>query len=337
FLVVAAMLQSGVQKNIVFLITLVLVSPMLVQMVYQAMTESVCFAFVNIFFATYIFFKGKYKFLLLGVLAAILTLTRPSFQLTGLLITPFIFFTEKQKLKSMLFLGVFAIPLIVFSLFNKERFSYFGITPATGWHLTTKTALFIDDWPDTKMRPLMVRQRNENLVSKASHTGTMFVWSLPHLLQDSLRLSYVDVSRYMLENNVELIKSHPLHYLTAVGRCMVDFTFPNAISEKGHGIKKILYSAIQFFYVYLSFLLTAMVLACAWLFRKKINSAHLYPFLLASIIVFSNYFVSIAAEVGSSRHRAPTEGLILVSIAYALPIIINCRSAIVTNLNNINM
>jgi hypothetical protein len=54
--------------------------------------------------------------------------------------------------------------------------------------------------------------------------------------------------------------------------------------------------------------------------------ALLCPFLLAAIIIFSNYFASIAAEVGSSRHRAPTEGLILVSIAYALPIVMACRT-----------
>jgi hypothetical protein len=158
----------------------------------------------------------------------------------------------------------------------------------------------------------------------------MFVWSLPQLLQDTLHLSYVDASRYMMNNNVALIKSHPLEYISAVGRSLVDYTLPNAISEKGGGFKKVLYSAIQFFYVYLFLILTVGVLACAWLFRK-LNPDRLYPFVLASIIIFSNYFASIVAEVGSSRHRVPTEGLILVGIAYALPIVMGCRRAIKLN------
>jgi hypothetical protein len=78
-----------------------------------------------------------------------------------------------------------------------------------------------------------------------------------------------------------------------------------------------------------------MVLACTWLFRKKINVALLHPVILAASIIFTNYFVSIAAEVGSSRHRAPNEGLILVAIAYSLPIVIGCRRAI--KLNDIKM
>ncbi|MCW3078889.1 hypothetical protein [Segetibacter sp.] len=330
FLLVSAMLKSGVNKTLLFLITLLLVSPLLVQMVYQAMTEALSFALANTIFSLYILIKGKYKFLLLGLLSALLTLTRPSFQLTGLLITIFFLLSEKRKISSALFFASFAIPLFAFSLFNRDRFNFFGITPATGWHLTTKTALFIDQWPDAKMRPLMIRQRNENLVTKRSHTGSMFVWSLPQLLQDTLHLSYVDASRYMMNNNVALIKSHPLEYISAVGRSLVDYTLPNAISEKGGGFKKVLYSAIQFFYVYLFLILTVGVLACAWLFRK-LNPDRLYPFVLASIIIFSNYFASIVAEVGSSRHRVPTEGLILVGIAYALPIVMGCRRAIKLN------
>lgn len=326
FLLVAAMLQSGLDKKLVFIVTLLLVSPLLVQMVYQAMTEALSFALVNTIFAIYVLVKAKYKFLLLGLLAAMVTLTRPSFQLTSLLMTALFFVTEKSKLSSFMFFIAFATPIFLFSFFNKQRFNFFGITPATGWHLTTKTALFIEDWPDKNMRPLMIRERNENLVNKSSHTGSMFVWSLPPLLQDSLRQNYVEVSKYMMKNNVALIKSHPLEYLSAVGRSLVDYTFPNAISAKARGMKKAIYSAVQFFYIYFSLVLTVMVFVCMWLFRKRINTAWLYPFLLTAIIIFSNYFASIAAEVGSSRHRAPTEGLILVSIAYALPIVISCRT-----------
>ncbi|GEO09941.1 hypothetical protein [Segetibacter aerophilus] len=328
FLLVAAMIRSAIDKRLLVIITLLLVSPLLVQMVYQVMTEAISFALANIIFALYILLKGKYKFLLLGLLSAVLTLTRPSFQLTGLLLTIFFLLSEKRKVLPVLFFASFAIPLFIFSLFNKERFNFFGITPATGWHLTTKTALFIDQWPDTSMRPLMIRERNENLVTKTSHTGSMFVWSLPQLIQDTLHLNYVDASKYMMKNNTALIKSHPLEYLSAVGRSLVDYTFPNAVVEKGSGLKKALYAIIQFFYVYLFLILSALVLACTWLFRRKIDDAWLHPFVLAAIIIFSNYFVSIAAEVGSSRHRAPTEGLILVAIAFALPIVVASRRAI---------
>ena len=326
---VLAMLHSSIDKRQILLVTILLVSPLLVPMVYQAMTESIAFSLVNFVFSGYILIKSKFKFLLLGLVLAILTLTRPSFQLTGLLLTILFFVTEKNKFTSILFFFAFAIPVFLFSFFNKAKFDFFGITPATGWHLTTKTALFIEEWPDKKMRPLLIRQRNENLVNRSSHTGSMFVWNLPYLLQDSLQLNYVQLSKYMMKNNVALIKSHPLEYLSAVGRSLVDYTFPNAISVKVTGVKKGMYAITQFFYVYLSLLVMVASFVCLWLFRGRINKKWSFPLMLAAIVIFSNYFASIAAEVGSSRHRMPTEGLILMSIVYALPIISSCRRAVI--------
>jgi hypothetical protein len=80
--------------------------------------------------------------------------------------------------------------------------------------------------------------------------------------------------------------------------------------------------------MYLSILLTIGVVFCMWLFRNKLDKEWVHPFLVAAIIIYSNYFVSIAAEVGSSRHRIPTEGLILVSILFALPIVSACRRTV---------
>lgn len=328
WLLVTAMLKSGISKAVVLVITLILVSPLLVKIVYLALTEAVTFSLVNILFALFVLLKGNYKFLLLGLLAAILTLTRPSFQLTGLLLTVLFFFYERNKWRAIMFLVAFATPIVLFSSFNKARFNFSGITPATGWHLTTKTALFIEDWPDVSMRPLMIRQRNDNLINKSSHTGSMFVWTLPGKLQDSLHQNYVEVSKYMMKNNLALIKAQPLSYLEAVGRSLFQYTLPNGPSAKDPGIVKALYTLVQFAYVYLALALTAVVLVCVWLFRKRINAVWLYPFLVTAIIIYSNYFVSIAAEVGDARHRAPTEALILICIAYALPIVSFCRRAV---------
>lgn len=324
FLLVAAMQKSRLNTSVVFVITLLLVSPMLVRVVYFAMTEALSFALANSIFALYILLERRQKFLVLGLLTALLALTRPSFQLTGLLITALLLL-EKSKIAPVLFFAAFAIPIFLFSFFNKQRFNFFGVTPAAGWHLTSKTALFIEDWPDKNLRPLMVSQRNENLISKPSHTGAMFFWSLPQMLQDSLHMNYVEVSKYMMKNNLALIALHPLEYLSAVGRSLAGYTFPNAVSERSGGLKKALYSGIQFFYVYLFLILTMAVVVCLWLFRLRVDATLLFPFSLACIIVFSNYFASVAAEVGSPRHRAPTEALILAGIAYALPIVINCR------------
>ncbi|HEX8460342.1 MAG TPA: hypothetical protein VF623_02885 [Segetibacter sp.] len=327
---VKAMLRSEVKVLHVFIVTLLLVSPPFVQINYYAMTEAISFAFVNILFSIFILVKRSYKFLLMGILASVLTLTRPSFQLTGLLLTGLFLLTEKSKWKAGIFIVSFALPLFIFSMFNKSRFNFTGLTPATGWHVTTKTALFIDDWPDAKTRPLMVRQRNDNLVNKSSHTGTLFVWSLPELLQDSLHMNYIDASKYMMRNNTALIKSHPLEYLTAVGRSLVDYTFPNLISSNFPGWMRGLYTLLQFAYMYLALILTAAVWVCLWLFRRRVETKWLHPFLFAAIVIYSNYFVSIAAEVGSSRHRVPTEALILISIVFALPIIRACRATIIS-------
>lgn len=334
WLLVTALLRTQIGKFPIFCITVLLVSPPLVRVVYFAMTEALAFSLVNILFAIFILLKGKYKFALMGLIMAALTLTRPSFQLTGLLLVGLLLLIEKNKLSAFLFFISFAAPVLLFSYFNKVKFNYFGVTPATGWHLTTKTALFIEDWPDVKMRPLMVRQRNDNLINKSSHTGSMFFWSLPPLLEDSLHTNFVGVSKYMMQNNMALIKTHPLDYLSAVGRSIFDYTLPNGIEAKDRGILKALYSAIQLAYMYFALVLTAAVFVCVWLFRNKINASLLYPLLLVYVVIYSNYFASVAAEVGSSRHRSPTEGLILISIAYALPIVSFCRKSI---LNSVKM
>ena len=96
WLVVMAMIKRNINLKLVTAVTIILVSPLLVKIVFLALTEAVAFSLVNIFFASFILLNRRFKFLFLGLIAATLTLTRPSFQLTGLLITLLFFFLRKK-------------------------------------------------------------------------------------------------------------------------------------------------------------------------------------------------------------------------------------------------
>jgi len=319
FAVVAALLRCGINIKLVAIILLIMVSPPVVRPVYIAQTESICLTLCNTLFAIFVLMRNSViKFVLMAFVMVLLTFTRPSFQLTGLALACWLFYITKNKYLPLAFTIAFLLPVLMFSWYNKAKFGFAGITPAGGWNLTTKTTLFIEEFPDKKIRDILVEGRNQSLVNSPSHTAAMFIWNERQRVIDSLHMSYVDASKYMAKQNMAMIKHNPIRYLSGVLSCTLEYLMPNGVKTNDRNVLKLSYSVLQLAYVFISVVITVFFFACLWLKGLKALTDIDKMMIFVFIIVFTNHLLSVAVEIGNPRYRQPTEVLILLLIPLGL-------------------
>jgi hypothetical protein len=117
------------------------------------------------------------------------------------------------------------------SVANYVRFDYFGLTPMSGFHLSTKTMPFVERLPDryATVREILIRERDSELTKRGGlHTGSQAVWAVRPQLQAATGLSQPQLSAYLFKMNIELIGRAPVEYLQEVMRSASGYWFPAA-------------------------------------------------------------------------------------------------------------
>jgi len=268
-------------------------------------------------------------------------LTRPTFQIIApaiagyFLIVTLVFHWTAMKWKdatngSVLLVCTFCALVGGYAVLNYRSFGFFGVTPALGFNLSTKTARFIDRSPDdVPMRDKLIIGRNEYLVNLPEHSGLEYIWSIRHELTKITGLNQRELSAYMLKLNLLLIQKAPLTYLQEVVWAFGTYLFPaaNEFANFNSRVLQLLWAVIHFI-LFGVFVLNLILLFGAATYLKmckvfvraldgvtigKVRSMEFQGFVygLAGTIVVYNAAVSCLVEVGSPRHRLPTEGLIL--------------------------
>lgn len=116
-----------------------------------------------------------------------------------------------------------------FALSNGIRFGVFAVTPATGFHFSTKTMGFVERLPDeyAPVRDRLVKERDRLLVQPGgNHTGTQAIWGVRDELMAVTGLSKSDLSSYLVRMNLALIARAPMEYLQEVFRSFTTYWFP---------------------------------------------------------------------------------------------------------------
>ena len=167
-------------------------------------------------------------------------LTKPVYQvlplwLAGLLIiwaacAPWagVALTSARRAATVLVLGMLVI-VGGFALWNGMRFGVFAVTPATGFHFSTKTMSFVERLPDeyAPVRDRLVRERDRLLVQPGgNHTGTQAIWGVRDELMAVTGLSKSDLSSYLVRMNLALIARAPMEYLQEVLRSLTTYWLP---------------------------------------------------------------------------------------------------------------
>lgn len=269
-------------------------------------------------------------------------LTRPTYQALSPAIIVCIlplagylgFANRRDMLKAAASLVLFSALLIGgFSAYNYARFGYFVVTPLLGYNLSTKTVLIwdkMDDVEDGAVKKIMVRIRDEELTAPgSSHTGLQSIHAARDEIIRSTGMSQIDAARYLVRLNLKLIMRAPLHYLQEVGRSLGGwYWFPagNQLANMNSRIIQLIWSLLHFTIIG-CFFMTALVISGAVADgflksrllklkpRSPLQSATKYQLIaycLAGTVVFYTMVISCAIDTGSSRHRLPTDCLILM-------------------------
>jgi hypothetical protein len=257
-----------------------------------------------------------------GVGVGTAALTRPVFLFLAPLILIFLFLKLKINNESLAditrYLGGFLIPVIVlvggWSLFNKVKVDYFGITTLAGYYLTDHSGAFIQNAPPeyAVIRDIYIAYREKT----SSHIGE--IWYVVPEMQKATGLSFSELSRVLTKMSIQLFIKYPGAYLIGVFRGWNDYWMP-AFGYADYGSirsiflrKSVTYLSIiemsLFFYLSSIFLLIAV-----WTMVKAIFNPRILDFnLLFVLIVFLASVLQSLLEYGENpRYALPFYPLLL--------------------------
>jgi hypothetical protein len=195
---------------------------------FQIMTETLSITLLLAVILMYIqLFKTKKSIAIFaGLLSAFLLITRPIFLLWGLFL-PFVtligFYPKPKKRK---FLKKIVPALIIFflmniivigawSLRNKIKFNYFGVSSLMPYQLRYYTDSFIDKYKptdDEKLNKIAAIYAEELKKGRSSVT----VYNFYQRIKEEMHLSDTEISKAFLKINLNLIKDYPSDYLKQV-------------------------------------------------------------------------------------------------------------------------
>jgi hypothetical protein len=224
---------------------------------------------------------------------------------------------------SLLLLGGFAS-------INYRHFKFFGIAPTLGPGLSTKTLRVVERLPDqyAAIREVLVRARDEDLVSGSPHTGHDYIFRAWPELAATTGLDDIQLSESMLRLNLELIKGAPLSYLQEVAWAFGSYWLPSSGVMANFNSRAVhcMWSLTQLSLVTggacnLMLLLGAVVYVRKCLrfvprdavpaADRRFISSQGIVYALAGLIVAYTAAVSCVIQIGTPRYRVPTDSLIV--------------------------
>jgi hypothetical protein len=198
---------------------------------------------------------------------------------------------------------------------NQARFDSPTLSPLLPWHLSGKTALFVEELPADyePMRSFLVAERDRLLAEDPEHSAATFAFDNRTELEELTGRSGRDLERYVLEMDLELIVHNPFDYVQSVTQASARYVQLDAqpAGFGGHDALGWLMTLLHGL-VAMAVVAVALLLPGVALVRGIDRRA---AFLLVTVVVVTLYtaVVSVLLETGSARLRAPTDPLIVLA------------------------
>lgn len=330
--VVAALIarSMGVTRRGRLLLVLALLSPPLVEPAATALSESTASFWVVMALGAFAWWTTAARTWLLvaaGAASMMAAFTRPS-----LLFVPIVIAVaaaaSTQAATTRLRTGVLviALPLVAIGSFvawNGLRFGEPTMTPRTGWHLSTKTASFVEDLPDSyePIRGVLVSGRDAALLRPgSSHTAAVYIWATRDDVLAATDMDEAEVNRYMVRLNLELIARNPLRYTSEVQRSLATYLGPSAEERYASGVVGQAFWSIAHYLALAAFIAQLAAVGSLTWARTRLSAIprvlSVSAWYWAGIgVVIGNAIVSSAFEAAIPRHRATTETVALLLLA----------------------
>jgi hypothetical protein len=195
-LLVVFLNDAGIPKRFTLLFLLLsLIPPSVVNTAYMLTETLAAFLITAGAIALFWWFRnGRMPAVIVSGLAfALSALVRPAYQLlfvmlTGILLLLLVFTRNGRRRMVVAAVSIFLSSCLVlggYSLYNRQSFDFFGVSPMLGFNLSTKTVRVIERLPDEykDIREALISSRDSELTARGgSHTGVMFIWrTIPDL------------------------------------------------------------------------------------------------------------------------------------------------------------
>lgn len=308
---------------------------------FQMMTEtlSITLLLATIMIYIQLFKTKKSRAILAGLLSAFLWLTRPIFLLWGIFL-PFVtligFYPKSKRRKFLkkvvpgliLFLLMNIIVIGAWSLRNKIKFNYFGVSSLMPFQLRYYTDSFFEKYnptDDEQLNKIAAIYAEELEKGRSSVT----IYNSYERIKEEMHLSGIEISKAFLKINLNLIKDYPLEYLKQVPRSIRKYYRQYTPYWSARNSRKFLNKKKAIPHVFLLFfnfykklftdsfyLFLLMIIAPIGLFlmvykKKKIFHGCLIIF---STIHYNCFICTLTTSAGivNFRYRVPVEPLILI-------------------------
>lgn len=233
---------------------------------------------------------------------------------------------------SLVVLGGFGLIVGGTVFYNLVYFDYVGLTPFTGFTLTTKTAAFVERLPDEHAvaREALIAARNADLTAPGStHTAASYIWRARDPLSRATGLEGVALSKYLVKINLLLIREAPLAYSHDVFVTTARLWAPSSGQGLASGGARLFQAAWAFLDLFITAVFATQVVlvlgASVLIYGRRFVAGHppgggpeltkikirTLGYLLALAAVFYTVLICGLFGPGLPRYRAPLAPLIL--------------------------
>lgn len=271
--------------------------------------------------------KMMYAALVIGIAAAILSMTRPLFAFIPFWAAFIILFFWKKPFRvraGVILLSSLPALMILFTWVNfiQTRFNILGMDSIGGYHLVNHTSSFFELAPEkySAIRDTFLKYRAGRIASTGSPINT--IWDAIPLLMTQTKLNYYSLGRTMGEISKQLILDHPWLYLNnlilgwwwfwRVGT----FWLPESITNPSlrEVLTKLLFiERIGLFGINLGFI--GISLSLLWARCRRIFRVNLFLAFAISAVWITSILQTLAEHGDNPRFLAPMQTLVMIITA----------------------
>jgi hypothetical protein len=291
-----------------------------------------------------------------GVALSYLALVRPTFQLLIVVLAMVLLLgawgiprLRRRSLVALLLNGGMALLIIGGMMaYNQQRFGFTGLTPLIGYNLATRTPYALELIRDPQVREIMIRHRHETITTdplKTSANGVVrYIWPASIELMQTLNMDELTYAKYLRDLTLDLIRRAPYRYVeivsTALGRYILPYSPGEELLRGPAKLPFDLLHGITLLYV-LGMIAVAVGAGVVWGFApratrrawgERLAQADLVKVIGVALwlsIAAYNLVISVGIDVGSPRHRLPTDPLLFMTAAVMLDYLLRLRHGVI--------
>jgi hypothetical protein len=229
--------------------------------------------------------------------------------------------------------GAFVLIVGGMVVINKITLGFAGLSPFTGYTLTSKTVRVVEQLPDEygPVRDALVAARDADLTTpNSSHMAASYFWRAKDEVGRITHLEGLPLANYFMKLNLRLIKEAPLSYLQEVCLTVAAFWSPTSgqgLASFGRGVFHALWAGLDLLVITL-FVCTLMAMTGLAVvvrlgrfrsvqnIRWSLNPAQVrcrtMIYALGFAVIFYTTLIVGLFGAGISRYRAPIMPLVLV-------------------------